>query len=318
MLKRTAVFALLVFTILTFGFNTLAQNAEETEPTANSRLAAIDLPSGAERVKDASVPEEIKTTLAKLAAAGGDKIKQGDSEVLAWTGAKFNKSNATQTIKKIEGEMQSAGWEYEVSEKDDDFVVFSLIKTEPQRRLLLGFFIPTDEALVLAMTEILRADAPAAAGFSSALASLPSNQTASSGNMQNLVGKWAYSNTGSSYRNPVTGITVGGNGSRFTYEFFPDGTIEYVGIMQTTSAAGCRMEVFSTKKGKVSISGGTMTINFAPAIFSRDDSCDKAGNYKKTLPAETEIYNWNIQNENNRVLLCMKGKDGETCFDKSN
>ena len=318
MLKKFSVFALLIFTVLIFGLNAFAQSSDESEPAANSKLATINLPSGAERVRGNSVPEEIRTALAKLVAAGGEKIKQGDSEILAWSGAKFNKTNATQLMKKLESELQSGGWEYEIGEKSDEFVIFSLFRTEPQRRLLLGFFVPTDEALVLAMTETLRADAPISDSLSSALSTIQSNPVKTGGNSQGLTGKWAYANTGSMYRNPVSGVTVAGNASRHTYEFFADGTVEYVGIMQTTSLVGCKMEVFSTKKGRFSISGGTMTIAFEPASFSRDDSCDKAGNYKKTLPAETETYNWNVKNENGRILLCMEGKNGESCFDKSN
>jgi hypothetical protein len=131
------------------------------------------------------------------------------------------------------------------------------------------------------------------------------------------VGKWANGRTGSSIRNAY-GVTIASNASRFTYEFYADGTVGYTGIMHVTSMAGCRMETFTTKKGRVSIEGNRMVIKYAPAAFSRDDTCDSAGNYKKTLPAETETLTWSLKEVDGRTRFCIEGKDGESCFDRTN
>ncbi|HYP50272.1 MAG TPA: hypothetical protein VEQ34_04965 [Pyrinomonadaceae bacterium] len=324
MLRKFTFIWLVIVTVFALNQTSPAQEMEETEPATSSALANTALPAGALRVKETSVPQEIKDTLAKLVASGGDKIRQGDSEVLTIADKIYKKSTSIQLMKKIETDLQKAGWVYEIGEKNNEFVMFSLFRKEPQNRALLGFFVPTDEGLVIALTEMLaREDAIAENQNNNSAEPLasetkPSKPNANGSSPHELAGKWVWASTGSMYRNPVSGVTVAGRSSRFTYEFSPNGTVEYVGIMQTTSLANCRMEVFSTKKGKVSISGGKMTIAFAPATFTRDDSCDRAGNYKKTLPAETETYNWQIKNSNGRVLLCLEGKEGETCFDKSN
>ncbi len=78
---------------------------------------------------------------------------------------------------------------------------------------------------------------------------------------------------------------------------------------------GCRMQIFKTAKGKASLNGDTLTINWSPASFSRDDSCSPSKNYKKTLPAETETFKVNFETYYDDKQLCLTGKD-KTCFSK--
>jgi hypothetical protein len=321
MLGKKSVLLFILFTFFTFTLNTAAQTNQETEPAERSELAATDLPTGGERMLEQSVPEDLKKVLAKLVAEGGDKIRQGDSEVLTWSGKGYKKSTSVQLMKQIEANLQRSGWEYEIGKSNDDVVLFSLLRQTPKRRGLLGFFVPSDDGLVLAMTEILPTGAPVAEANNSSgpepEVEVKGSNTANTSNTRELFGKWAWANTGSSIRD-YTGKTIAGSGSRFTYEFSPNGTVEYVGIMHSASLAGCRLEAFSTKKGKFSIDGNRMTIAWAPASFSRDDTCTPSQNYKKTLPAETETQTWEIKHEDyGRTLLCINSKGSETCFDRS-
>ncbi len=100
----------MIITILTLNLTSSAQTKEETEPTDSSTLAATNLLATAVRVKETSVPNEIRDTLAKLVGSGGDLVRQGDSEVLAWSGTGYKKSNAPQLMKKVETNLQQAGW----------------------------------------------------------------------------------------------------------------------------------------------------------------------------------------------------------------
>jgi hypothetical protein len=131
------------------------------------------------------------------------------------------------------------------------------------------------------------------------------------GDLAALVGGWVWGRSGSSTYT-TGGAYMGSNGSRFTYKFLANGSVEYTGIMNVMTA-GCRMQVFSTKKGRASLSGNTLTINWAPADFSRDDSCSPSKNYKKKMPAETETFQIRFQDSYGQKQLCMNGKD-ETCF----
>lgn len=141
-----------------------------------------------------------------------------------------------------------------------------------------------------------------------------SEPDASTGNISELNGTWAWARSGSSTYS-TGGALMGSNGSRFTYKFLANGLVEYTGIMNVMTG-GCRMQIFKSAKGKASLNGARLTINWSPASFSRDDSCDRAGNYKKTLPAETENFQIKFKTDYGQRQLCMTGKD-ETCYSPS-
>jgi hypothetical protein len=141
------------------------------------------------------------------------------------------------------------------------------------------------------------------------------DSSGSVGDISSIVGKWVWGRSGSSSYG-ASGAYLGSNGSRFTYQFRPDGTVEYTGIMNVMNA-GCNQQVFQARKGKVSLNGSTMTINWSPATFTRDFSCDTAHNYTKTLPAERETYQVNVKSDLGQRQLCLTAKE-ETCYSPTN
>lgn len=139
-----------------------------------------------------------------------------------------------------------------------------------------------------------------------------SNDSNSVGNLSNLVGKWVWGRSGSTTY-AASGAMMGSNGSRFTYQFSPNGVVEHTGIMNVMTG-GCNMQIFKTRKGKASLNGDTLTINWSPASFTRDDSCSQSKNYTKTLPAETETIKISFKESYGQKQFCTgTGKD-ETCF----
>jgi hypothetical protein len=144
----------------------------------------------------------------------------------------------------------------------------------------------------------------------------PQNSAESFGrNLSSLSGKWVWGRSGSSTY-ASGGALLGSNGSRFTYQFSANGAVEYTGIMNMVTA-GCRLQAFTAKKGKARLNGDTLTINWSPADFSREDSCSPAKNYKKTLPAETETLRVQFKDSAGQKQLCLTGKN-ETCFSPEN
>ena len=128
-----------------------------------------------------------------------------------------------------------------------------------------------------------------------------------------LAGKWVWSRTGSTSWN-TNGTYAGGNGSRFTYHFSPGGAVEYTGIMNVMMG-GCSQQVFLSKKGRARLSGDTLTIDWSQATSTRDFSCDRANNYTKTLPAETETLRVTFKNSSTgQRLMCTVSGGSETCF----
>lgn len=164
MMNRLSILWLMIFTVLAFSINSLGQSKEDFELTKKSLLAAIDLPTGAVRIKESSVPKEVKELLAHFVAEVNKKakVRQGDSEVIGWSGYGSNKSKSTQLMTKVESNLREAGWEYEIfgktDEKGKEVVVFSLTKSNP-KRFLLGFFALKDDGVVFAVTEIILVDA---------------------------------------------------------------------------------------------------------------------------------------------------------------
>jgi hypothetical protein len=136
---------------------TIAVSAQETESVIKSGLTGSKLPANALRVREQYVPAEISQALRKMVDAAGEKIRQGDSETLLWSGGNYRKQSAESLMRKLSDDLQTAGWIYEVGGRDGDVTVFSLLKSEPSRRAIVGFYTATDEALVLAWTEFLSA-----------------------------------------------------------------------------------------------------------------------------------------------------------------
>jgi hypothetical protein len=208
---------------------------------------------------------------------------------------------------------------------DDLLETFSKIlaaETDVQQKTredFLAAFLPearknTDEnsQMLLAIYEAARGGNNSNVAESNSNSNLESNETQTNvGNISAIVGNWVWGSSGSSTYSSG-GAYMGSNGSRFTYQFNPNGTVEYTGIMNVMTA-GCRMQVFKSAKGRASLSGNTLTINWSPAAFSRADSCSPSKDYKKTLPAETETFQVRFKTDYGQRQLCMTGKD-ETCF----
>ena len=321
MIQKLKLTYILLLCAVIFGVshNISAQTVgDETVAVSDSRLAGINFPNGARRVREQSIPTEIKDTFNKLIAVGGDKIRQGGSEVVVWEG-NYASAKGTQMIKNLETILKNSGWEYEVGAKENDFVLFSLFKAEPTRRALVGFFIPSSEAFIFAITEMVRADAPQTDAeneketqtTNSDNDSYETVKSVKVGSLSAISGEWVSGSSGS-MTTTTSGVYLGGSGSRFTYKFYANGTVEHTGIMNSMTG-GCRMQIFRSVKGKATLSGDTLTINWQPASFSREDSCSSSQNYKKTLPAETETFKVSFETYFNDKQLCLTSTD-KMCF----
>lgn len=189
------------------------------------------------------------------------------------------------------------------------------------RKHFLGAFLPdarknTDKnsQMLIGIYDAAHNDGRASSAANNSV-NLDDSPAPASGNISDLTGKWVWGRSGSSTY-ATGGAYLGSNGSRHTYQFFANGAVEYTGIMNVMTG-GCNMQVFKTMTGKARLSGNTLTVSWSPASFTRDSSCDRAGNYKKTLPAETEIFQVEFKNSGSQKQLCLTSKD-ETCFSPTN
>ena len=314
MFKRNPLFLFVLFGFISI-FNFTA-SAQETESAANSALTEARLPSGAVRILPQSVPAEINQGLEKIVAAGEGKIVQGDSEVLAWTGAGYKKSNAANLMKQIQSNLQAKGWTYEVGEKNDEVTVFSALRETPKKRGVLGFYAMTDDAMVLAWTEIL----PAGSSKNSVENNSPTERVKQSpvqnqSNTRSIVGEWHNGSVSMMQdKNLVTGQTTASNGSTMTYKFFADGRFEYIGYIKSTMY-GCTTDLFNDKRGKYEISGSSITFIPSKNYWKNTYSCSPSSNKERDYVLDRETYEFRTKtDEYGKTLICLANAKGESCY----
>lgn len=303
--------------ILLFAAAAFTARAQETVAAANSDLTGVALPAGAQRVTAAGVPAQIAETLAKIVAAGGGKLRQGDTEVLVWGGANFRKANAAAIVGRLSVTLKTAGWQYQESGTQDGVTIFSAFKDGARRRGVLGFYGATDDALIFAWTEVLAttgaANTPTEGGSSRSDAADNSPATDSRGG--GLVGIWTNGSMSMiGERNTVTGATTPSNGSTFKYVFTADGRFEFVGLINSTMY-GCTTSLFNDKRGRYEISGSQIT--FAPSknFWRNTYSCSPSSNKERDYILERETYDFHTKNdEYGRTLVCLTDAKGERCF----
>lgn len=126
--------------------------SEITDPVAESAVAQISLPNGALLIREQNVPTEIKQFSAKLFS--DPKLSQGKSEVILWTDRNFRKTNASKIREQVETNLQNAGWDYQISGDEKGVTFFSAIKSLSVRHNIFGYWIMTNETLMLVMSEV--------------------------------------------------------------------------------------------------------------------------------------------------------------------
>ncbi len=168
MLKKTFLLCLTTFALTFFCLNAPAQTRRTPSSPNKSVLTEIELPAGAVKIAESDRPADVKTKLnalitllnKELPAGSKTKFQQGDSEVVSWTGIGVNSTKAAPLMKKIEGNFQAAKWKYELlKNKDADPTAFSLKRTQPKSRQLIGFFMTETDALLLVVAELAAVEA---------------------------------------------------------------------------------------------------------------------------------------------------------------
>jgi hypothetical protein len=318
---------LFVLLFITASLNALAQTVEEgTVAAGNSKLTSVNLPNGALRVKDANIPGEISEVLEKMVAHGGSQVRQGEREVLMWTG-NYQKSKGAAMIERIVKDLRGAGWEYELAAKEDDVTFFTIIRGEPSPRGLVGFFAPTNEAFVLALTEMLPSGSSNASSArisdeaeeSVNRASSPAKSAAAP---NNLTGKWKRSGGAGGFRD-YTSKTQYNSGEEITFEFFADGSMQFINEKNTLSITQCRISETTKIPGRFTVSGDAVTINLGAGTSIGTSSCEAAGNFNKRLSASSVTKKFVVKELNSvlrpdrPMVLCFDGGEDKDCFERA-
>ncbi len=293
----------------------LTAMAQETESAPNSSITEARLPAGALRILPASVPSEINQGLQKIVAAADGKIVQGESEVLAWAGGNYTKGNAANLIQQVQSNLQAKGWTYEAGERNDAITIFSVLRDTPKQQGVLGFYAATDDAMILAWTEILPAGAKRAVENNFDTEKIAQSPTHTSGGSGEIVGTWT--NGGMSLlqeRNTVAGSTTPLNGSTFKYVFTADGNFEAIGLMQST-VFGCTTSLFNDKRGKYELNGSRITLIPSKNFWRNSYSCSPQSNKERDYVLERETLEWRTKtDEYGKSHICLANAKGESCY----
>jgi hypothetical protein len=297
-----------------------AQADDGVVPVSNSQLTAINLPPGAQRVRDEKVPEEIRDTLAKLIAEGGEGVRQGASEVILW-GGNYKKGGAgARMIKNLETALKNSGWQYKSGENSDDLVMFTVFRPAPASRALVGFFGQSKDIFVFALTEMLlvgsatQAETENRAGETNT----PKTTKTERGDELSIYGKWGRSKGGGFV--DYTGKTNYKSGEHFYFEFFPDGTVQYTKETDVLSIMQCKIKGADSARGKFTVSGNSLTINLGAGKSFETNSCNSRENFNKTLEPATITVKFQIKKSDSVLrpdkptMMCFNGED--VCYEK--
>jgi hypothetical protein len=290
--------------------------AQETVAAASSTVTQAQLPAGAERVSESSVPAEINSALTKIVEAGGGKIVQGEREVLAWSGAGYSRADAPNLMRQLQGSLRAKGWTYEEAGKEGDVTVFSVAKQSPTQRAVLGFYVPTDDALLVAWTEVHAAGAAQADGDApQPRADTRGPERGAVNDASWLVGTWGTGGMSMmADRNTVTGATTPSNGSTFKYVFTADGRFEFVGLLQSTMY-GCTTTLFNEKKGRFETDGSTLTLIPSRNFWRQQNGCAPNSTKEREYTLERETFRLRTKtDEYGKQFVCLANDKGETCY----
>lgn len=303
MLRKTT--ALLFLSFILFIANAFAQSDETTEPTTVSNVTDAVLPWNAKRVLPDKVPAEFNQLFEKLLAEGKGKLVSGPREVLVWEGNYRNKSKASAIVNELKKNFTKESWAFETAANEGDVELFTLVKEE-SNRVVLGFFVPTDEVFVCAFMEIRKADEP--------VAQVKAGNKADA----SIVGKWFRTTGGSSI--DWTGKTTLKGGEDFTFEFSADGSVEYTRKKEVLNVMQCRIKSEQNARGHYKLSGDSLTIDLGAMRSVNSNTCDTKDNYDKTLGNSSMTVRIKIEQTDSITrpdkpyTMCFDGN--EVCYEK--
>ena len=326
--KYLAVLFVLFSAVFTFS---PATRAQESETASESKLLQIMLPENAQRVLPQSVPAEVSQVFDKVIAAGGGKLRQGETEVLLFAGAGYKKTNAASLVNRFTGAVKNAGWKYKVEGEENGVTLFSAVQESPRRRGIVGFYGATDDALILAAMEVLpnkgsgigngEGDGAQNATADSADSAPPvqNKSVRSSAGDGSIVGAWTngYVSTLVSYT-PVYGppSKTPGRSSSFKYVFHPNGTFEFTGLMQMTQYS-CTTSYFQDKRGKYTINGSQITLNLTKNFWRQQDNCAASNNREINHKLDAETYTLSVRrNDRGKDEVCLDSGEGDACYER--
>jgi hypothetical protein len=125
-----------------------------------------------------------------------------------------------------------------------------------------------------------------------------------------LLGRWSNGHVSSiQYRNTYTGVSAPTNGNTFAYEFQPDGTYSFTGLMQSVMYH-CTTATFSNESGTYTLEGDTVSLRPEKNPYRMTNNCAPSSNREAPGKLIGRSYRTRITVEGGRRYLELRGEDG--------
>ena len=125
-----------------------------------------------------------------------------------------------------------------------------------------------------------------------------------------LIGKWSAGRVSSiQYRDSYTGVHAPTNGNHFAYEFRPDGTYSFTGLMQSVMY-NCATAVFSQETGTYTTDGSTVSLRPEKNPYKMTYSCSPSSNREAPGKLINKTYRMRITQDGNNERLELSDGSG--------
>jgi hypothetical protein len=127
-----------------------------------------------------------------------------------------------------------------------------------------------------------------------------------------LLGRWTDGYISSiQYRNSQTGASAPTNGRSFAYEFRPDGTYSFTGLMQSVMYQ-CTTTMFSNESGTYAVEGDTVSLRPEKNPYRMTNNCAPSSNREAPGKLVARTYRFRIDHSGARPTLELRGDDGSS------
>ena len=131
--------------------------------------------------------------------------------------------------------------------------------------------------------------------------------------MSELSGKWIKGTTATyGYRNTVTNDYRSAFGAANQHDIYAGGNFDYTNYAQV-SGYGCKTELYTSMKGRASISGSLITFNYVSGTVKIEDSCKKS---VVTRPAQIKPAAYRVERGKEGLRMCETGGENPSCLYK--
>ncbi len=129
--------------------------------------------------------------------------------------------------------------------------------------------------------------------------------------LSDLTGKWVKGSAATyGYRDSVTNDYKSGYGAANRHDIYASGSFDYTNYAEV-SLYGCTTELYTSMKGRVSLSGSQVTFNYASGTVKGKDSCKTSGFEK---PAQISPATYQIESDGKIMRMCQLGAENPTCL----